>query len=263
MDSARVVRDQGHTREAGRVLLTGGTGRLGTALRGLLPELVAPSKAELNITDLHSVQMAFARYRPQVVVHAAAYTHVVQAETDKTMCWRVNVEGTRNLVQAALQQDLHFVHISTDYVFWGDRGGYQEDDPVGPVRNYYALSKLVAEEVVRLLPRHLVIRTSFRLSPWPYPTAYTDLYTSQDYLEVIAPQLALALQNLDRIPYTTLHIATERKSAYELARRTRPKVQPASRKEALVALPEDVSLDISRWRALLSGWELMPKKKSL
>lgn len=237
-----------------RVLLTGGTGRLGTALRGLLPQLIAPSRAELDITDRSSVQMAFAHYRPQVVVHAAAYTRVAQAETEKTLCWRVNVEGTRNLVQAAQGQDLRFVYISTDYVFWGDRGGYKEDDPVGPVRNYYALSKLVAEELVRLLPHHLIIRTSFRPSPWPYPTAYTDLYTSQDYLEVIAPQIALALQNLERIPYTTLHIATERKSAYELARRSRPAVQPASRLEALVTLPEDVSLNTERWQQLRLAW---------
>jgi dTDP-4-dehydrorhamnose reductase len=237
------------------MLLTGGTGRLGTALRKLLPELIAPSRAELDITDPSSVERAFAKYRPKVVVHAAAYTNVAGAEVEKALCWRVNVEGTRNLVRAALGYDLHFVHISTDYVFWGDVGGYREEDPVGPVRNYYALSKLVAEEIVRLLTRHLIIRTSFRPSPWPYPTAYTDLYTSQDYLEVIAPQIALALQNLQRIPYNTLHIATERKSAYELALRTRPDVQPARRQEALVVLPEDVSLDISRWRSLLSSWD--------
>lgn len=242
--------------ETGGMLLTGGTGRLGTALRKLLPELIAPSRAELDITDPSSVERAFAKYRPKVVVHAAAYTNVAGAEVEKALCWRVNVEGTRNLVRAALGYDLHFVHISTDYVFWGDVGGYREDDPVGPVRNYYALSKLVAEELVRLLPRHLIIRTSFRPSPWPYPTAYTDLFTSQDYLEVIAPQIALALQNLQRIPYNTLHIATERKSAYELALRTRPDVQPACRQEALVALPEDVSLDIGRWQNLLSSWNL-------
>ncbi len=239
--------------ETGGMLLTGGTGRLGTALRELLPELIAPSRAELDITDPSSLERAFAKYRPKVVVHAAAYTNVAGAEVEKALCWRVNVEGTRNLVRAALGYDLHFVHISTDYVFWGDVGGYREEDPVGPVRNYYALSKLVAEEIVRLLTRHLIIRTSFRPSPWPYPTAYTDLYTSQDYLEVIAPQIALALQNLHRIPYATLHIATERKSAYELALRTRPDVQPARRQEALVVLPEDVSLDTGRWQNLLRG----------
>ncbi|GIW32715.1 NAD(P)-dependent oxidoreductase [Meiothermus sp.] len=245
--------------KAGPILLTGGTGRLGTALRGLMPGLIAPGREELDITDLCSVERALMRYQPQVVVHAAAYTNVARAETKKALCWRVNVEGTRNLVRAALKCNLHFVHISTDYVFWGDRGGYREDDPVGPVRNYYALSKLAAEEVVRVLPRHLVIRTSFRPSPWPYPVAYTDLYTSQDYLEVIAPQIALALQNLARIPYHTLHIATERKSVYELAKRTRPDVRPASKQEAGVSLPEDISLDVSRWKLQMALLESISK----
>jgi len=239
---------------AGPILITGGTGRLGTALREPMPELIAPSRAELDITNLSSVEQAFEQYQPSLVVHAAAYTNVAAAETEKALCWRVNVEGTRNLVRAALMHDLHFVHLSTDYVFWGDVGGYQEDDPVGPVRNYYALSKLAAEEVVRTLPQHLIIRTSFRPSPWPYPVAYYDLYTSQDYTEVIAPQIVLALRNLDKIPFNTLHIATGRKSAYELARRTRPEVEPQSRETAKVSLPEDISLDTSRWQALREDW---------
>ncbi|MES4792545.1 MAG: NAD(P)-dependent oxidoreductase, partial [Chloroflexota bacterium] len=203
-----------------RILLTGGSGRLGTALRGLIPELIAPSRAELDITDLESVQAALNRYRPEILVHAAAYTDVAGAERERALCWRVNVGGTRNLVRAALNRPIHFVHISSDYVFWGDAGGYKEDDPVGPVRNYYALSKLAAEEVVRVLPKYLILRTSFRPSPFPYPVAFEDMFTGQDYLEVIAPEIALAIRNLDSIPYDTLHVVTERKSVYALARRT-------------------------------------------
>lgn len=230
--------------------MTGGGGRLGTALRALMPELIAPPRRELDVTDPESVQRALERHQPKVFLHAAAYTDVARAEQEREQCWAVNVGGTRNVVRALQGSGVFLVHISTDYVFWGDRGNYREDDPVGPVRNYYALSKLVAEEVVRVVPQHLVIRTSFRPSPWPYPTAFTDLYTSQDYVEVIAPQIALALRGLEHIPYSTLHIATERKSAYELAVRTRPDVRPSSRREVTVSLPEDVSLSLERWERL-------------
>lgn len=204
----------------------------------------------MDLTDPASVRNALEAHRPEVVVHAAAYTNVAGAETERQACWRANVEGTRNLVRAALGKGLRFVHISTDYVFWGDTGGYKEDDPPGPVRNFYALTKLVAEESVRVLPNHLVIRTSFRPSPFPYPVAFDDLYTGQDYLEVIAPKIALALNNLDRIPFDTLHILTGRKSVYELARQTRPDVQASSRSTSKVELPQDVSLDIGRWASL-------------
>lgn len=230
------------------LLLTGGSGRLGRELQALLPGVVAPSSAELDVTDSEGVAAALATYRPSAVVHAAAYTDVKGAETDRVRCWAVNVGGTRNLVRALGSTPL--VHISTDYVFYGDRGDYHEDEPVGPVRNYYALSKLVAEEVARLAERHLVIRTSFRPREWPYPTAFEDIYTSQDYVDVIAPDIALAVSNLDSIPYSTLHIATERKSVYSLAKRRRPDVQPGPKAAAGVALPDDISLNVARWRAL-------------
>ncbi|PZA06825.1 MULTISPECIES: sugar nucleotide-binding protein [unclassified Meiothermus] len=238
----------------GPILMTGGSGRLGRALRALMPGIVAPPRRELDVTDPESVRAALERHQPKVFLHAAAYTDVARAERERAACWRVNVEGTRNVVRALQGSGVFLVHISTDYVFWGDRGGYREDDPMGPVRNHYALSKLVAEEVVRVLPRHLVIRTSFRPSPWPYPVAYTDLYTSQDYLEVIAPEVALALEHLGQIPFDTLHIATERKSAYELARRTREDVLPGLRADSPVALPEDISLDNRRWQSLKREW---------
>ncbi len=228
------------------ILLTGGSGRLGTELQGLLPDVVAPPSDELDLTQPESIAATLEKYRPRTVVHAAAYTDVKGAETDRVRCWAVNVGGTRNLVKALGATPL--IHISTDYVFYGDTGGYTEDDPVGPVRNYYALSKLVAEEVARVAPRHLVIRTSFRPREWPYKAAFEDVYTSQDYVDVIAPEVALAVRHLDAVPFDTLHIATERKSVYELARRRKGSVEPGSKTAAGVDLPDDISLDTQRWR---------------
>jgi dTDP-4-dehydrorhamnose reductase len=238
-----------------RLLLTGGSGRLGTELRRLCPALYAPTRAELDITSRASVERTFAAFDPEVVVHAAAYTDVAAAERERERCWRVNVEGTRHVARAVREHGAVLVHISTDYVFWGDVGNYREDDPPGPTRNYYALSKLVAEESVRSLAIHLVIRTSFRPTAWPYAVAFTDLYTSQDYVDAIAPEIALAIHKLEQIPFDTLHIATERKSAFELARRRKPDVKPGSKADAGVALPDDISLDVSRWQALKRRWQ--------
>lgn len=238
-----------------RLLLTGGSGRLGRELRGLLEgsrgvTVHAPPRTELDVTDADSVMAAAGSFRPDVVVHAAAYTDVAGAERDRERCWAVNVVGTRNVAAAANAVGARLVHVSTDYVFWGDRGGYAEDDVPGPVRNYYALTKLVAEEAARAAGSRLIVRTSFRPREWPYPEAFTDLYTSQDYVDVIAPEVALVVLNAARVPYEVLHVATERKSVYELASRRAPAVRPASKAAAPVALPDDVSLDVTRWRAL-------------
>jgi len=238
----------------GAVLLTGGSGLLGGELRALMPELVAPSHAELDVTDRVSVEAALVRARPVTLVHSAAYTDVREAERDRAACWRTNVLGTRNVVAGAREIGARLVFISTDYVFYGDRGDYREDDPPGPVRNYYALSKLAAEEVARTLPGTLVVRTSFRPRAWPSPTAFEDLFTSQDYVDVIAPELALLLVHLAEVRDATLHIATERKSVLELARRRRPDVLAGRKAAAGVDLPDDVSLNTGRWRAWKARW---------
>ncbi|MHC4715521.1 MAG: SDR family oxidoreductase [Planctomycetota bacterium] len=237
-----------------KIFLTGGEGRLGTELRALMPGIVAPTEAAMDITDPAAIAECLDRHRPAVLVHAAAYTDVAGAETNRRLCWRANVEGTRHVAAAARNRKLFLVHISTDYVFEGTCGGYAEDDPVGPVRNYYSLSKLVAEELVRTCPRHLVIRTSFRPREWPYTIAFTDLYTSQDYVDVIAPEIVMAIRRCGDIPYDTIHIATRRKSAYELAKRRRPDVKRGSKADADVRFPDDISLDTSRWRELKAQW---------
>ena len=237
-----------------RILLTGGSGRLGTELRTELRtlgvEVFAPPHAELDVTRLETVERALERYEPDVVVHAAAYTDVAGAETEREACWAINVGGTRNVVLALAGRGAKLVHVSTDYVFWGDKGGYAEGDTPGPVRNYYALSKLAAEEVARTRLDSLVIRTSFRPREWPYPVAFEDVYTSQDYVDVIAPKVALVARYASSIPHPILHIATERKSVYELARRRSPDVRSGSRKDSTVILPEDISLDTGLWQSL-------------
>lgn len=209
----------------------------------------------MDITNPSAVNGVLDALKPELLVHAAAYTDVRRAEQEREKCWEVNVEGTRNVVRSCLNRKLFLIHISTDYVFEGTRGMYREEDTVGPVQNYYALTKLIAEELVRLAPLHLVIRTSFRPSEWPYPIAFTDLFTSQDYIDVIAPEVALAIRRYREIPYNTLHIGTERKSAYELAKRRSAEVQSNSKQEASVALPEDISLDSRRWQELKARWQ--------
>ena len=108
---------------APRILLTGGSGVLGTELRRLLPEMDAPPRSELDLLDAAGVAERVRAYRPDVIVHAAAYTDVLAAESDRSKCWNVNVAGTRAVVAAARETGARLVHISTDYVFYGDTDG--------------------------------------------------------------------------------------------------------------------------------------------
>ena len=242
---------------AARLLLTGATGRLGSELRALMPDALAPTRAELDVTDAASVRAAFERARPAVVVHAAGYTDVAGAEREPEVCWRANVTGTRQVAEACAAMGAVLVHVSTDYVFWGDadperaaRGGYVETDPTGPVRNRYALSKLAAEEEARRAPRHLIVRTSFRPRAWPYPTAFTDVRTSQAYVDELAPDLARVARHAVRLVDAgvhLLHVVGPPTTVFELARRRKPDVAPATKAAAGVQLPDDVVLNRSLW----------------
>lgn len=219
-----------------------------------MPDLEAPPSSTLDLLDSRCVQRVIGDLQPDLIVHAAAYTNVGGAQRDHARCWAVNVVGTRHVAQAVGVTGAKLIHISTDYVFDGLRGGYREDEPPGLPTTYYGLTKLVAEEAARQAPDHLIVRTSFRPSPFPYATAFCDLYTSQDYLDVIAPEIALAIRHAHTIRDDVLHIATERKSVLDLARRRSPEVQPGYRSSVDVSLPADVSLDISRWAQLKAGW---------
>jgi dTDP-4-dehydrorhamnose reductase len=109
-----------------RVLLTGGSGRLGTELRTELSargaEIFAPPRDELDITRERTILEVLGRYTPDVVVHTAAYTDVAAAETEREECWASNVGMTRNDILALAESEAKLVHTSTDYVFWCDRG---------------------------------------------------------------------------------------------------------------------------------------------
>ena len=102
---------------------------------------------KLDIAGKAQVDEAFHNIKPDVVVHAATLTDVDKCETNKELAWRVNVEGTKNIVEATKNLGSFLVYISTDYVFSGEKGCYVESDSPEPI-NYYGITKLEAETVV-------------------------------------------------------------------------------------------------------------------
>jgi dTDP-4-dehydrorhamnose reductase len=103
--------------------------------------------AELDFTDSDAVIRLFGEIKPTVVVHAGAMSKPDECELQKEKARQVNVAGTNNLLVAAALHHCHFIFISTDFVFDGERGMYSEDDKPNPV-NYYGQTKLEAEALV-------------------------------------------------------------------------------------------------------------------
>lgn len=148
-----------------RILVTGGRGLLGSAAadegRARGWDVVAPGRAELDVTRPDAVREAVTKAAPDLVLHCAAYTAVDRAETQADLAMSVNRDGTRAVAEACAAAGALLVYPSTDYVFDGRKGSpYRPDDPPSPL-SAYGRSKLAGEEEARRAPRHLVVRTSW------------------------------------------------------------------------------------------------------
>jgi dTDP-4-dehydrorhamnose reductase len=143
-----------------KILITGVNGLVGNSLYRLLQDsdhklffssrnLEGLANYKVDITDKVEVNSFFKSERPDVVINSAAMANVDMCEEEQDPCWKVNVEGVQNLVEACDQYSTHLTHISTDYIFDGKKksGIYNEDDLPNP-QSYYSKSKLAGEEVI-------------------------------------------------------------------------------------------------------------------
>ena len=151
-----------------RVLLFGGSGQVGTALRRLAADgvtLSAPGHAALDLAQPAAIAAAIATSGADLVVNAAAYTAVDKAESEPELARRINGDAPGAMAVECARRGIPLVHISTDYVFDGTRrGALTEDDPVGPL-GVYGVSKLAGEQAVRRAGgAHAILRTSWIFS---------------------------------------------------------------------------------------------------
>lgn len=151
-----------------RVLLTGAYGQLGRCLLDRFPTgwvTLACGSAELDITDRFAVERIIKKFRPDVVMNAAAYTKVNKAEIDRIRAMKVNAIGPENLAFAASKVNARLIHVSTDHVFDGSKKTpYSETDEPCPI-NFYGLSKWEGEKrVLAALPTAIIIRSSWLFS---------------------------------------------------------------------------------------------------
>ena len=227
---------------APRILVTGGTGRLGSEIKKLNPNVCTPSHKELDFTNADEVENFIRRIRPNIVIHCGAYTDVAKAEKEKELCWKTNVEGTRNMIEACkLLRNVHFTFISTACVFSGKEGNYSESDMPYPT-NFYGLTKTVAESLVRYSNLNwLIVRTNFvKRGMWPYKKAFEDRYGTYLYADEVALQvIKLICLNVKGI----IHVCGPKKmSMLELAKQYSPNVKPLTLKEYYKENPESPHL---------------------
>jgi dTDP-4-dehydrorhamnose reductase len=172
-----------------RLLVTGAAGMLGTDVVAAAAghEVLAFTRAELDITNADAVRVAVRDTQPDAIINCAAWTDVDGAETDEAAATRINGDGAGHL--AATGVDI--VHVSTDYVFPGDATTpYAENAPTGPI-GAYGRSKLAGELAVAALPNHAIVRTAWVFGPHGknFVDTMLRLGTERDELTVVDDQL--------------------------------------------------------------------------
>jgi len=143
-----------------KILVTGSNGLVGNAIHKLLTDsdheyintswsLGGIASHVIDVTDNESIEKVVGEFRPDVIINSAAMANVDRCEVERDKCWKVNVDGVKNLVNICDNYGIHLVHISTDYIFDGKKEGgiYTEDDEPSP-QGFYAETKLAGEDVI-------------------------------------------------------------------------------------------------------------------
>ncbi len=208
-----------------KILIMGHKGMLGSDLVEVLEEDHEVHGVDIGEFDLTSAQdcvRVVGKFKPEVIVNAAAYTDVDGCETNRDACFAVNAEGVRNIALACKENQTKIVHYSTDYVFDGTkREPYVEDDPCRPI-NVYGESKRRGEEfLVELAENHLLIRTAWLYGHQGKNFVKAILAKARDEgkLRVVNDQVGSPTYSLDLAQATRLLMERDCRGIYHITNR--------------------------------------------
>ena len=192
------------------IAVTGGDGLLSKELKKCDPNLKLFDKKTVDVRNHKTFKYL---HLFDTIIHTAALIDNTKTDKKRSEFIETNIIGTANLAQYCIEMDKRLIYISTDYVYDGD-GPHKESDSINPY-NLYAWSKLGGESSVKFVPNHVIIRTSFGKSKFPYKNGYDNLYTSKDYVDVIAPLIMKVVGKSDFVG--TINVGTDRKTTYDYA----------------------------------------------
>ncbi|TIM98664.1 MAG: dTDP-4-dehydrorhamnose reductase [Mesorhizobium sp.] len=199
-----------------RLVVTGRDGQVAASLLEAGPaaagvEVIAIGRPQLDLARPDTEIEAIAAAKPDIVVSAAAYTAVDQAEDEPDLAFAVNAVGAGKVAQAASRLGVPVIHLSTDYVFDGTKdAAYVETDATAP-RSVYGASKLAGEQAVASAnPHHLILRTAWVYSPFGknFVKTMLRLAADRDEIAVVADQWGNPTSALD-IADAILHAAAQ------------------------------------------------------
>ncbi len=204
-----------------KVFVTGVTGQLGFDVCCVLKEqnieFMPCSRETFSLEDFEKAREVIENYRPDVIIHAAAYTAVDKAETETELCNKINCKATENLAKIAKDVNAKFIYISTDYVFPGEGENFYEiNDEKNPL-NAYGKSKLMGEKsVINTLDKYFIVRISwvFGKNGKNFIKTMLNLSKTRDEVRVVADQIGSPTYTLDLAKLLVEMSKTEKYGVY-------------------------------------------------
>lgn len=231
-----------------KILVSGGDSKFAKELAKINKDIKLANHYEMDILDPLQLNFMLSITRPDVFIHTAAISRPMnRADTNPAESIRTNIIGTANCVIACMKYSVKFVYISTDYVYHGIDGNFDEKDPILPI-NKYAWSKLGGEAAAMLYPNSLIVRCAMMENPFPHEKALIDMYKSCIWMEDAAKKIMLLINKGETGIY---NIGGECSSIYEFVHQKDNTILPLMRKEVLEKTPFDISLNTSKYDKLI------------
>ena len=241
-----------------KILVLGGSGRLGTALKNSREFKNAdfPIRSDLNLLKVKTIKK-FIKKGYNMIINCAGSARIRECENLKINATKSNVQAVMNLVgeiknyERETKKRVWLIHISSDVVYKADKGNYKETDKLDP-QNFYGFTKMVSEQVVSTLKNYIIIRTRFfDKKNFKYDNAATDIYSSMIEVE----DLVKKIRKIVKTKFIgILNVGGEKGSDFEKIVKFIPQLKKTSwkniQKKNNVKISKDSTLNINLYKKI-------------
>ena len=232
-----------------RIVITGGTGRLGNELKKVKTnyKLVFPTKKKLDILKINTVKNFLKKIRPNFVIHLAGLSRPMK-EHDKNINKSINLNiiGTANLVSICSKLKIKLIYFSTSYVYPGKKGNYKESDALLPWNNY-GWSKLGGECAVQMYKNSLILRVSMTEKPFIHKKAFANVKMNFMFHEDLAKIL---IKIIDR--KGIINVGGPTQTVYKFAKKYNSKVRKIFvKKNSIYNYPLNPYMNLSKLKKII------------
>ena len=227
-----------------KIIITGGDGRFAKVLKKTQFKLnfIFPTKDQLNITKISSIQKYIKKHKPKYLIHCAALSRPMNIhDKDISKSIDINIIGTANIVKVCSDFNVKLIYFSTGYVYPGLKGNYKETDGVLPINNY-AWSKLGGECSVAMYKNSLILRVTMCEKPFIHKKAFYDIETNFMYQDDVAKIIPKIIDETGII-----NIGGKTQTVYNFVRASNKGIKKTSGKKLF---PPKPSMNISKFKKL-------------